>query len=282
MTRVGLAYSGYLSQLLDREPACIDYVEVPVELLLHNPSALDCVGGKPVILHCASLNLAGHVDPSERVVETVCSWVERTGTPWVGEHLAFITADRAFIDAGADEYAPGEPYNLGFTVSPPMNPAAAAHVSEACQRYAKRLGTTLLIENSPIYFDMPGTTMTQVEFVQEICRQSPVRLLLDLTHFRITATNQGFDAKTELLRYPWERVEEIHISGSSKDKGVRWDDHSCTADDEIYDLLGIALERCRPKALTLEYNWSAVFPLDALLREIDRTRAALAGSRHYG
>jgi hypothetical protein len=250
-------------------------VEVPVELLLHNPSALGSVVGKPVILHCASLNIAGHVDPREGVVDAICSWVERTGTPWVGEHLAFITADRALIDAGADEYAPGEPYNLGFTVSPPMNPAEAMHVAEVCERYASRLDTTLLVENSPIYFPMPGTTMTQVEFVREICRQSPVRLLLDLTHFRISAANLGFDAKTELLRYPLDRVEEVHISGSSKDKGVRWDDHSCTADDEVYELLEIALEHCRPKAVTLEYNWSSVFPLDTVLRELDRTRAAL-------
>lgn len=274
MIQVGLAYSGYVDQLLDREPGCIDYLEVPVELLLHNPSALASVH-KPVILHCASLNIAGFVEPRETVVDSVCSWVQRTGTPWVGEHLAFITADRGLIDAGADEYAPGEPYNLGFTVSPPMNPASANHVARVCERYESRLGTTLLLENSPVYFQMPGTTMTQVDFVREICRQSSVRLLLDLTHFQITASNMGFDAMTELLRYPLDRVEEIHISGSSTDKSIRWDDHSTSAGDDVYELLGIVLQQCRPKAITLEYNWSTVFPLDIVLREVERTRTVI-------
>lgn len=276
MTRVGLAYSGYVPQLLDRAPACIDYLEVPVELLFHNPSALETVASKPVILHCASLNIAGSVEASDTVVQAVCSWVRQTGTPWVGEHLAFITADRGFIDAGADEYAPGEPYNLGFTVSPPMNEETATQVADVTQSYARRLGTSLLLENSPLYFHMPGTTMTQVEFVRRICGLAPVRLLLDLTHFKISATNMGFDARAELLRYPLDRVDEIHISGSSTDKQIRWDDHSSAADDEIYELLSIALQHCHPKAITLEYNWSSVFSLDTVLREIDRTRGAIA------
>jgi uncharacterized protein (UPF0276 family) len=274
--RVGLAYNGYVHQLLDRNPGCIDYLEIPVELLLHDPSVLERVKQTPVILHCASLNIAGSVTPSESVIDAVSTWVQRTGTPWVGEHLAFITADRGLIDAGADEYAPGEPYNLGFTVSPPMNPTAADHVVKVCERYANRLGATLLLENSPIYFHMPGTTMTQVEFVGEICRQSSVRLLLDLTHFQISASNMGFDPRVELLRYPLDRVEEIHISGSSTDKGIRWDDHATCAGDDVYELLGIALQHCRPKAITLEYNWSAVFSLDTVSREIERTRAAVA------
>src|SRR5438552_11740719 len=113
---------------------------------------------------------------------------------------------------------------------------------------------------------MPGTSMTQVEFVREICRQSSVRLLLDLTHFQISATNMGYDARAELQRYPLDRVDEIHISGSSTDKNIRWDDHSTCAGDDIYELLGIALQHCRPRAITLEYNWSAVFSLDTVLR----------------
>src|SRR5580700_8611173 len=95
MTRVGLAYSLYLSALLEQDADCIDYVEVPVELLLHNPSALDSINDTPFILHCATLNIAGTVLPSEEVVESIGSWVHRTRTPWVGEHLAFNTADRS-------------------------------------------------------------------------------------------------------------------------------------------------------------------------------------------
>jgi uncharacterized protein len=276
LIRVGLAYSGYVHRLLERIPGCIDYLEIPVELLAHDPTVLERVGPMPVILHCASLNIAGSVGPGESVIDAVSTWARRTGTPWVGEHLAFITADRGLIEAGADEYAPGEPYNLGFTVSPPMNPAAVDRVAAVCEFYATRLSARLLLENSPLYFHMPGTTMTQVEFVGEICRQSSVGLLLDLTHFQISASNMGFDPRVEVLRYPLDRVEEIHISGSSVDQGVRWDDHASCAGDDVYELLAIALQHCRPKAITLEYNWSSVFSLDAVSCEIERTRAAVS------
>jgi uncharacterized protein len=276
MTQVGIAYSGYVPQLLATVPWSIDYLEVPVELLLHDATAVQALGGKPVILHCASLNIAGSAPPDPGVVDAIKRWVRSTATPWLGEHLAFISAERRWAEAGADEYAPGQPYNLGFTVSPPMNEASVRRVAAAVDRYAAELATPLLLENSPLYFRMPGTTMTQAAFVREICRRSPVGLLLDLTHFQITARNMGLDAAAELLEYPLDRVEEIHVSGTSEEEGIHWDDHARPADQQVYDLLRIALDRAPARAITLEYNWSARFPADVLGEEIERTRRLIA------
>ena len=108
--------------------------------------------------------------------------------------------------------------------------------------------------------------------MREICKRSSVRLLLDLTHFYITSRNMGFDPFHALERYPLDRVDEIHISGASYQGGAWWDDHACPSSDEVIEMLAFTMRRAAPQAITLEFNWSARFPLDTLISELERTR----------
>ena len=273
--RVGFAFGGYAPALLHGRGHLFDFVEVPFELLQHDPSVLDLLGSKSVILHCASLSIAGSVRPDREVVASLRRWIRRTKTPWLGEHLAFMTADKLLAGPNADEYAPGQPYNLGFTVSPPMNSASADSVVKTARLYRDQLGIPLLLENSPIYFTVPGTVMSQTDFIQEICRDSSIRLLLDLTHFLISARNLGFDAFSEIQKLPLARVDEIHISGTSFQENRWWDDHAAPASDEVFELFRTVLHSASPKAVTLEYNWSATFPEDSIMRDFDRTNCVI-------
>jgi uncharacterized protein (UPF0276 family) len=95
---------------------------------------------------------------------------------------------------------------------------------------------------------------------------------LDLSHFLITAYNQGIDVFGELERFPLDRVVEIHISGMSVQSGIAWDDHSMPASSIVFELLECLLERTRPRALTFEYNWSPYFPTSLLTSHIERAR----------
>lgn len=272
---LGIAYSGYTAKFLRENPGLLDYVEVPYELLMHDPSVFEIAQRIPVVLHCASMSIAGSVPVSEATVSSIRSWLERTGSPWLGEHLSFIIAERSLAGEGAEEYAPGEPYNIGYTVHPPMNAEAVETVVAAVQRCRQSFEVPLLLENPPLYFDVPGSRMGQTEFVEEIVRRSGVGLLLDLAHFCITAHNSGLDARAELERYPLERVVEIHVSGIDEQEGVFWDNHATTAPPEVLDLLEAALLRAPAKAITLEYNWSLRFPGQVLLEEVARIREAV-------
>lgn len=119
--------------------------------------------------------------------------------------------------------------------------------------------------------------MNMVDFVCEVASRCEIDLLLDLSHFMITSANTGVDAMKEIDRMPLERVVEIHVSGLSLQAGVVWDDHGVPAPPEMFALLERVLERSRPRALTMEYNWSAL-PTAILLSHIARTREILAAS----
>jgi uncharacterized protein len=293
-TAVGIAHSGYAEALVREEPGLIDYVELPFEQLVHAPRAIEIRTHVPVVLHCASLSLAGDAPPDPLLVDHLASWIEMTGTPWLGEHLAYVRADgvwrevaehialagpdRAWAHAGAPARARNEeftrqPFNVGYTVSPQFSAPVLGRVLAAVDDWQRRLGLPVLLENGPIYFQMPGSTMSQLTFIREICsRSSTALLLLDIAHLVVTAANLAADPSEMLNALPLDRVIEVHLSGMKPQSGIAWDDHTEPAPPLVFELLAQVLRRARPRAVTLEYNWDAGFPRDLLQRDVERVR----------
>ncbi len=274
-----MAFSRSVPHFMRRHPGSLDYVEVPFELLRHDPTVGKRLEDTPSILHCASLSIAGTVEPPESVIDSIEGWIKKTQTPWLGEHLSFITAERWQTDRPADAYAPGEPWNIGYTVSPPMNAATVESVVRSLDRATAHFSVPLILENPPVYFSMPGSTMSQAEFISEVCARSDVNLLLDLAHFHITARNLCLDPLSELDRFPLDRVVEVHISGVADEAGTCWDSHASRAPESELELLSLVVDRAPVRAVTLEYNWSPHLPETVLLEEIARTRDVVNACR---
>src|SRR4030095_16222771 len=103
--QIGMAYSNYTPRFLREHPNVIDYVEVPFELLCFDSSVLQISTFTSIVLHCASMSIAGSVLPTKQTVTAVQDWIHRTRTPWLGEHLSFIVAEREQAGPFLDEYA---------------------------------------------------------------------------------------------------------------------------------------------------------------------------------
>jgi uncharacterized protein (UPF0276 family) len=273
--RIGIAYNKYVPDLLADYPGIVDYIEVPYELLEHDPTVALNLRRMPVVLHCATLSIGGSVICPQTTVDRIAHWIAQSETPWLGEHLAFITAERDETGGYADAYAPGEPYNIGYTVSPPMNDDTLGRVVRNLETYARNFSVPVILENSPLYFSLADSTMSQVEFLTRICERTTVGLLLDLAHFHITARTMGFDALQELKKLPLQRVVEVHISGVDEQEGAHWDNHADRAPEAVFRLLEDVLAKAPVRAVTLEYNWSSAFPRSVLLEELARTRKIL-------
>ena len=284
---VGLSYAGYIPHLLDLEPCLADYIEVPVEVLFRDPALLDTIlVRRPVILHCASLSLAGNIRPESYVIEQLRKWINLSHTPWLGEHIAYVrTEDKwqslaeheAIVVVPPEQGRPQVPhFDVGYTVSPQLSPAVLERIVENTSMYERTLGVPIFLENGPVYFEMPGSTMSQAQFIERLCDVRPQqRLLLDLVHLEITCKNLGLDAEGILRRIPADRVDEVHLSGYLDDDGMRWDDHASAARDSTFGLVKTLLARCRPRAITLEYNWNSQFPIDTVKRDVRRIRDLL-------
>ncbi|MDJ0853098.1 MAG: DUF692 family protein [Myxococcota bacterium] len=268
-TQVGLAHGGATRRFLERHPEGIDYLEIPFELLQHDPRVLGGPDGPPVVLHCASLSVAGTAPCPDETLDAIRSWVERVRTPWLGEHLAYVTAPA--LEGGEPERL----HHIGYTTSAPMNERTLERVLRNLGRYEDEIPVPLLLENSPLYFEIPTSTMSQGEFLRRLCAARPVGLLLDLAHHYITCRNLGLDPFRELEGLPLESVIEVHISGVSEQRSGVWDDHARPAPDAVHAMFRELMRRVRPRAVTLEYNWSSEFPVELLAREIERVRDAI-------
>ena len=274
--RVGVAFASYVGEVLRANPGVADYVEVAYEALRHDAGILSRLSGTPVVLHCSSLSLAGSLGPGDSVVAEVRDWLTRTKSPWLGEHLSFISAPIGTAKEAIGTSNHGDNFELGYTVGPPMNAEAVSAIGRRIRSASAQFDVPLIVENAPIYFAMPGTTMSQPEFIQRICAETRVGLIFDISHALITCRNAGLDPFQFVSNYPVERVVEVHISGNSRSQGCYWDDHAKPADELTYELFDCLLDRATPSAVTLEYNWSSQFPPDFLVKEIERTRGALA------
>jgi len=98
-------------------------------------------------------------------------------------------------------------------------------------------------------------------------------MLLDLTHFKISAMNMGFDPGKSIERLPLEHLVEMHVSGLDHQDDTAWDDHAGLADEETFELIECVLSRARPRAVTFEYNWAPDLPDDIVVGQIERVRS---------
>lgn len=263
---VGLANGPIVSAFLERHPDLVDYVEVPFEQLRHDPRTAEIQEQVPVVLHCSSMSVAGFTAATEETLDAIDEHAARTRTPWIGEHLAYISAD-ALDDPGITE--------LTYTVCPQLSPATVERVAHNLERLRSRFSVPVILENAPQYFAVPGSTMTMPAFVATVAERCDVDLLLDVTHFLITTGNMGLDPVVSLHELPLERVVEVHLSGMSKQSGRWWDDHSLPAPEEAFDLLAKAGGRLRPRAVTFEYNWAPSMPESVVVSQLGRVRELL-------
>jgi uncharacterized protein (UPF0276 family) len=269
-TWVGLAHGPGIEEFAESNADLVDYVEIPFEQLRHAPSLSSIQDTVPLLLHCASLSVAGFLPPAEATVDAIGAAAERTQTPWIGEHLAFVSADGISEESGRD----AAPTNLTFTLCPQLSSETVERVAANLELLRPRFPVPLILENSPQYYPVPGSTMNLVDFVAAVAARCDVDLLLDLSHLMITALNTGADAFEEVERLPLERVVEIHLSGFSEQSGIVWDDHATPAPPALFALLERVLQRARPRAVTIEYNWTAL-PKPVLLSHLWKTRTIL-------
>lgn len=269
--QIGLANGPIVTTFLDRHPDLIDYVEVPFEQLRHHPPTADIQEQVPVVLHCSSMSVAGFSPPTDETLDAIDRHVERTRTPWIGEHLAYISAGP--LDGEPAEPGPTE---LTYTVCPQLSEETVERVALNLERLRSKFSVPIILENAPQYFAVPGSTMTMPAFIAAVVERCGVDLLLDVTHFLISTANMGLDPVRGLHELPLERVVEIHLSGMSKQSGRWWDDHALPAPEEAFDLLARAGGRITARALTFEYNWAPSMPESVVVSQIGRARELLS------
>lgn len=222
----------------------------------------------PVSIHGVSLGLATVAPIEPRRLEPLARLVGDVEPESWSEHLAFVRA-------GGIE--------LGHLAAPPRTAVSVEAVADHVEQARKAIGTYPSLENVATPIDPPGSDRAEMTWLLDVLNASPAGLLLDLHNLYANGTNFGVDPAEMLRACPVDRVRTIHIAGgvnvhASGEVRVI-DDHLHDVPDPVYDLLEIVGERVpHPVDIVLERD-GAFPPIDTLLAELDRARAALARGR---
>lgn len=118
-------------------------------------------------------------------------------------------------------------------------------------------GVELAVENNNYYPTPAYQFVCDADFISEIVRENQLRLLFDLAHAHITATNQGLAYQNYKQQLPLETLIQVHLCKHGvSENGQAYDAHELPGAEEFQEVRELALNY-RLEYLTIEYYKSA-------------------------
>lgn len=240
----------------------VDYVELPAWLL---PS-FDELPHQNIILHNLDKDwsLANEDALDAEWDARLAEALERTRSPWFSVHLGF-----------ASEVVRFDGHML--PVSQPLErDGLLERVLSNLRRARELCPVPLLVENLDYCPEGAYEHVCDPDFTREVVEEVDCGFLLDIGHMQVTSSWFGIGPTAMLAALPLERVTEIHITSPRQipvDPQRRLDDSHERLLERDFDLLRVALDRCKPAAITLEYTRDA----DSLCAQLKELRAFLGG-----
>ncbi|HYH02138.1 MAG TPA: DUF692 family protein [Bacillota bacterium] len=230
MIQLGCNYSPELMELLINKQVDLDWIKIGDERFDVQFQAVNSL--KPVLLH----TLPPVAIASEHVgwgYARINAALEQCQSPHVAIHLYVRKND--FV-----EILPRE--------------KLIAKVKELLCYKKARMNTEVLVENMPINFmTAEYSCLADPEVIAEICAETGVGLLLDLSHLKISAWYRNQSELEYLQQLPLDLVREIHVNGPRRE-GSEYRDTHLDMREEDFTLLETALGLCNPRIVTLEYG----------------------------
>lgn len=140
-------------------------------------------------------------------------------------------------------------------------------------------GREILIENPSAYLEFEETTMSEVDFLNEISYKTNCGLLLDINNVYVGAKNFDFDPEKYLREINHDKIKEIHLAGHSvynyQGKEIRIDTHSTNICDDVMELYKNFVKNYKIKVPTL-IEWDEEIPeFDVLFDEMQKVKSAV-------
>jgi uncharacterized protein (UPF0276 family) len=214
----------------------------------------------PLIPHGVGMSIgtAETLDPD--YLRRLALLADRVQAPWFSDHLSFTKVPETDVE----QLTP-----LWFT-----RESLATVCRNLRQVKAACGGRPFLLENITYYFPVPGSEMTEAEFITRVLEDTDTGLLLDVNNVWVNSVNLGFDPYEFLDSIPLERTVQIHLAGGRYVKDMLVDTHSTAVSQTVWEMLGYVLDRVPVKAILLE--WDADWPeFGVLLKHLDRARTML-------
>lgn len=221
--------------IIKEKPKAIDWFEIISENFMVSGGKplyyLDKIRADyPMVMHGVSLSIAGNHDIDYAYLDQLKTLIQRVQPLWVSDHLAWTR---------------GNAHHLHDLLPVPYTKDSFNHVLERIQRVQDYLGRPLLLENPSTYVSFRHSTMTEYEFLNQLCQQAGCLLLLDINNIFVSCENHRWDAKTYIDHIDSQAVWQHHLAGHTYNASgkIIIDTHDMPVRDEVWDLYAYAVQR---------------------------------------
>ncbi|MDG2221770.1 MAG: DUF692 domain-containing protein [Rubripirellula sp.] len=269
------------------------FVEVPLvglgfrapfaDWILDKPDAIECVeltaehffdGGEPQLealrelyplsVHGLGLSLGTPGKLDTNTLDHFKRVANLANAKWISEHIAFTKTDD--VDLGHLNPVPLTKNSLQTLID------HSREVLDACQR-------PLLLENITSYLRVPEE-IPETDFINQLCQEAGVGLLLDVTNLFINSRNHQFDPVEWLHRVEPSIIRQLHIVGYSFQAGVWHDRHSEPIQEELFELAADVVSYAPVESIIIERD--GAFPsCDQLEIELKRLEDTCESARTH-
>jgi uncharacterized protein (UPF0276 family) len=249
----------------------VGWLEVHPENFLANPHAtellLELAGRYPISIHTVGISI-GSADGFDRDhLRRVRGLVDAVDPVLVSGHLAWSTHAGVY---------------LNDLLPLPYDRATLDLLSRHLDEVQNALGRTYVVENPASYVAFRRSTMSELQFLNELVHRTGCRLLCDVSNIYLSAHNMGYDAYAFIDGLPADAVAEMHLGGftAEEDEAVPGrtlliDTHAARITKPVWQLYAYAATRLGKVPTIIEWD-DDLPPLHSLVAEARQADAVMA------
>lgn len=256
----------------------VPWLEIHPENFIANPHArellFEIAGSCAISVHTVGVSIGSAGGLDREHLDHVGRLVEDLGPILVSGHLAWSTHGGLY---------------LNDLLPLPYDEDALRLVAAQLGEVQDALGRPFLVENPASYLGFGTSTLTEVQFLDELAARTGCRLLCDVSNVFVSGSNMDFDPYEYIDAFPGHAVDEIHLGGFTPEpdearpgSSVLIDTHAAAIAEPVWALYAHALKRFGPRPTLIEWD-NSLPDLATLTRQADRANeiagAVAAGIR---
>jgi len=270
VTGIGLRLP-QLAEVVATSPP-VGWLEVHPENFLANPHAtellLELAARYPISVHTVGVSI-GSVDGIDRAhLRRVRGLIDAIDPVLVSGHLAWSTHAGVY---------------LNDLLPLPYDNTTLALLARHLDEVQNELGRAYVVENPSSYVAFRTSTMSELEFLNELVDRTGCHLLCDVSNVYLSGHNMGYDPYEFLDGLPADAVAEMHLGGFTAEEDdatpgrtLLVDTHAARITPPVWQLYAYAVALFRTVPTIIE--WDDDIPELATL-VAEATKAGGVGTR---
>ena len=217
---------------LDKSDNKPTWLEIVPENWIHTPKLYQKVFDKiaseyELVAHGLSLSIGSNEPLDMKFLKQIKEFLDRYDIQNYSEHLSFSSLD------GVQSYE---------LLPLPMSKEEVLNIKDKVNQVQDYLNRELILENATYYY-VPTSTMSEIEFINEVFNKTGAKMLLDINNVFVNSYNHQFDPYKYLDDIDFSKVAYYHVAGHLEYKENLWiDTHGTPVKDEVWDLATYALK----------------------------------------